>query len=119
MVLAVRGAIGVIQDDAGLIRDGVKRLFQQLVSANGIDEEDIVSILFSQTRDLTEANPASALREVGYAGVPLFCTQEPDYRDAMPRVIRVLITFNALAKQAVIPVYLDGAEALRSDIFNS
>jgi chorismate mutase len=118
MVLAVRGAIGLERNDGSLIRDGVKKLLRQLVSSNSIDEDDIVSIQFSQTRDLTDANPASALREVGYAGVPLFCSQEPDYKGSMPRVIRVLITFNASEKRPVVPVYLDGAQALRSDIFN-
>lgn len=117
MVIAVRGAIGLDRNDGALIRDGVQRLIGQLVSTNHVDEDDMVSIQFSQTRDLTEANPASALREIGYADVPLFCSQEPDYKGSMPRVIRVLITFNAPQKRPVTPVYLDGAQALRSDIF--
>ena len=80
-------------------------------------ESDLISIVFSQTRDLNEANPASALREIGYSDVPLFCTQEPEYKGSMPGVIRVLVSFNCAEKRKVIPVYLDGAEALRTDIF--
>ena len=119
MVGAARGAICVQENNAGAIRSSVVKLVARLVKVNGLSEEDIISVLFSQTKDLTEANPASALREIGFTEVPLFCSQEPDYRNSMSSVIRVLITYNTAEKRKVVPVYLDGAEALRSDIFES
>jgi chorismate mutase len=33
----------------------------------------------------------------------------------MPRVIRALLTFESLERRRIIPIYLDGAEALRPD----
>ncbi len=116
-VKAVRGAVQV-QNSAVSIRDGVLLLMETLAQKNGIRGEDIVSVVFSQTRDLTAANPATALRSAGYGGVPLFCTQEPDYEGSFPGILRVLVTFNT-DRAAVDPVYLNGAERLRSDLFRS
>ena len=117
MVVAVRGAICVRENSSEAICVSVKKLMKAIVDANEIEEGDIISILFSQTKDLTEANPATALRDIGFSHVPLFCSQEPDYKNSMPKVIRILITHNATEGYRPIPVYLDGAEALRSDIF--
>jgi chorismate mutase len=119
MVLAVRGATGVRENDATSIQEAVRQLIRQLLSENRIEENQIVSIMFSQTKDLTKANPATAVREDGYAAVPLFCSQEPEYEGSMPRVIRALITYNTETQREVTPVYINGAEALRSDIFES
>ncbi len=116
-VKAVRGAIQV-ENSAESIRDGVLLLVDAVVTRNEIHEEDIVSIVFSQTKDLTASNPATALRSAGFATVPLFCTQEPDYAGSVPGILRVLMTFNT-DRASVEPVYLNGAERLRSDLFRS
>ncbi len=76
----------------------------------------IVSIIFSLTEDLTAANPATGLRREGFAGTALFCTQEPRIEGSMPRVIRVLVTFESPQRHETTAVYLDGAEALRADL---
>ena len=117
MVRAVRGAVFIEENSADSIGAGVRSLVGSLTSVNQISESDIISILFSQTRDLTKANPAGSLRKDGYADVPLFCTQEPEYPDAHPKVIRVLLTFVAVQDRRPQPVYLNGAEQLRQDVF--
>jgi chorismate mutase len=116
MVYAVRGAIGVDDNTGPRLAEAVQRLIPQLCRENGLTEEDIVSIIFSQTRDLTAGNPAACLREVGYAETPLFCTQEPEYPDSLPLILRVLLTFRAPAKVSPRPVYLGRAAALRPDL---
>ena len=68
----------------------VVELVGQMISANGLAHEDIVSILFTATPDLHAAFPASAARELGLADVPLICAQELDVTGAMPRVVRVM-----------------------------
>jgi chorismate mutase len=75
-----------------------------------------VSVLFSLTDDLTAANPATALRRIGYADTPLFCAQEAKIDGAMPRVVRVMVTWDSLEPRPALPVYLDGAESLRPDL---
>ena len=67
------------------------RLVTEILRANGIAENHIVSIIFSLTQDLTAMNPATGLRRVGFAATPLFCTQEAHIAGGMPRVIRALL----------------------------
>lgn len=117
MVMAVRGAIQVQSNQRESITDSVVKLIEKMVSENEIPEDEIISIVFSQTKDLNTMNPATALRETGFSRVPLFCCQEPDYPGSLARTVRVLLTFNAPEKRHVVPVYLDGAEMLRADLF--
>lgn len=117
MVIAVRGAIKVAENTRDTIRHAVKKLIENLARENQIVEDDVVSMVFSLTKDITAMNPATALRETGFAGVPLFCAQEPEYDGSVPGIIRVLITLNVEIKRKAVPVYLDGAEILRADLF--
>lgn len=118
-VRAVRGAIQLDNDGPEAMGDGVRRLLEQVLERNGITEEHIVSVIFSQTSDLTAENPARALRRSGFASTPLFCTSEPEYPDSLPRTLRVLVTFETDSVGESNPVYLDGARVLRPDISGS
>ncbi len=113
-VRAVRGAIQVRENIDYIIAECVRRLISEIIEKNKIDIKNIISIIFSQTDDLTEKNPAAALRNDGFANTPLFCTREPDVNESMKRVIRVLITLET--DRILIPVYLEGAKNLRPDI---
>jgi chorismate mutase len=116
MTRAVRGAIQLAENsDAAIERAGI-RLVTEMLHANAIAENAIVSIMFSMTEDLTAANPATGLRRTGFAATPLFCTQEARIDGALPRVIRALVTFDSLERRPAVPIYLDGAEALRPDL---
>ena len=116
MVKAVRGAVQVREDSREAIWDGAFRLVTGMLSENRLAEADIVSLVFSVTRDLRAANPAAGLRQHGFALTPLFCVQEADVDGGMPRVIRALLTYNAKGRRQPIAVYLDGARALRPDL---
>jgi chorismate mutase len=116
MTRAVRGAIQVTENHAPTIEQASVRLVTEILLANGIAENQIVSIMFSLTEDLTAANPATGLRRTGFASTPLFCAQEARIDGALPRVIRALVTFDSLERRPSVPIYLDGAEALRPDL---
>lgn len=116
MTRAVRGAIQVEENSRPAIENSAVRLVNEVLRANAIAEQQIVSIMFSLTEDLTAANPATGLRREGFAGTPLFCTQEPRIDGGMPRVIRVLVTFESPERRETVAVYLEGAEALRADL---
>jgi chorismate mutase len=113
---AVRGAIQVREDTRQAIGDAAVRLVTEMLRVNAVAENHIVSIIFSLTQDLTALNPATGLRRVGFAATPLFCTQEAAVTGSMPRVIRALLTWDSLERRDAVPVYLDGAESLRSDL---
>ena len=117
MVKAVRGAVQVEDNTLQSIEKWIPLLILQLVRENSVSESDLISIIFSQTADLTAGNPAAALRKTGFQTVPLFCTLEPDYPESLPTTVRVLLTFNSKNECTPVPVYLNGAESLRKDLF--
>jgi chorismate mutase len=116
-VRAVRGAIQVPENSAEAIRAASMRLTAELLARNALAPERVVSLVFSITRDLTRASPAEAARSLGLPGVPLFCLQEAEVEGAMPRLIRALLTYSGRGAGRPVPVYLDGAESLRPDLF--
>jgi chorismate mutase len=116
MTKAVRGAIQVAANSSRSIEDAAVRLVGEVLRANAIAENQLVSIVFSLTDDLTASNPATGLRRTGFAATALFCVQEAKVDGRMPRVLRVLVTWRTVRRRPVMPVYLDGAEALRPDL---
>ena len=111
----LRGAVCCINDpdDIGL---RVAQLFDALVADNGIAEEDIVSLVFSVTPDLTSRNPAAALRKSGRGGdLALFSVQESAADGGLPGVIRVLLHCYVPSGATLKHAYLNGAEILRPD----
>ncbi|MCK9547510.1 MAG: chorismate mutase [Sphaerochaeta sp.] len=116
-ISAVRGAICVANDEPTLIASAAQTLFRTLMESNGLDETMVASLLITQTGDLTTLNPATGLRRGGYCdNVPLFCMPELEIAGMMERVIRMLVTTNCYVEH-LKPVFLDGAERLRPDLF--
>ncbi|PKL11490.1 MAG: chorismate mutase, partial [Spirochaetae bacterium HGW-Spirochaetae-8] len=104
---AVRGAIQVSSDDALIIEDAVRRLCGKLFDQNQlITNESAVSIMFTQTNDLTALNPATALRKAfPTVRIPLFCMQEPSIVGMLPMTIRIMIQFYAPDEEPIQHVY--------------
>jgi chorismate mutase len=114
---AARGAIRVPSDDGDALLGSTERLLSAVLESNGIDPEDLVSIMFTATGDLRSAFPAEAARRMGLGRVPLMCAQEIRVEGAMPSVIRILLHFHSeRTLDEVVHVYLDGAESLRDDV---
>ncbi|HZK44324.1 MAG TPA: chorismate mutase [Syntrophomonadaceae bacterium] len=118
MVLrGIRGAITVKEDNRLEILGSTKELLEQIQQANSLNPEDIASIFFTVTKDLTTAFPAEAARNLGWDLVPLLCFQEIEVIDSLPFCIRVLILFNTNKEQNEIKhIYLRNAECLRKDL---
>ncbi|MDR1302536.1 MAG: chorismate mutase [Treponema sp.] len=112
---ALRGATqckNEVQD----IQAQVVALYDELLLKNQLQEEDLVSLLFSVTPDLTMQNPAAALRQSGRAqNLALFAVQEAVVQGSMPRVIRVLMHCYLDERVGIAHVYRNGAEVLRPD----
>src|SRR5689334_14888814 len=113
-IAAVRGAIQVPANKPEAIRASTARLLTELIARNALKPERIVSAIFTATPDLTADFPAHAARKLGWTDVPLLGATEVDVPGALPRVVRVLVTVATTRK--LVPVYLDGAEALRPDL---
>lgn len=116
-VRALRGAIQLEVDERVHLLDGVRKLFQEMLVANGLDQDDLVSVLFTATPDLVSEFPAVAARELGVTDVPLMCAQELDIAGSLPRVVRILVYAETeLSKPEIKHIYLEGAAALRRDL---
>ncbi|MEO7979393.1 MAG: chorismate mutase [Sporichthyaceae bacterium] len=116
-VRAIRGATQLDEDDRDHLLASVDELIRALLSENGLEHDDLVSMLFTATPDLHSEFPALAARQLGIGDVPLLCAQEIDVAGAMPRVIRVMVTVETdRSKSEVRHVYLRGAVALRRDL---
>jgi chorismate mutase len=116
-VRAIRGAIQVEANTAEAIAAGTKELLAEILRANSLKVEQVISVLLTATPDLNAAFPAAAAREVGFEATPLLCAVEIDVQGALPRVVRAMVTVETESKPAEIAhIYLAGAKALRRDI---
>jgi chorismate mutase len=88
-----------------------------MLERNGVDHDDLISILFTATDDLTSVFPATAARAVGLGDVPLICARELAIEGATPRCIRVLMHLQTERDRSELRhVYLEGAKGLRDDL---
>lgn len=116
-VRAIRGAIQVESNSPEAIAAGTKELLSEIMSANSLPIESVISVLLTATPDLTATFPATAAREVGFESTPLLCAVEINVPGALPRVIRAMATVETELKPSEIShIYLAGAKALRRDI---
>ena len=89
-VRAIRGAIQVDADTREDVLEGSAELVTAVLERNHLSADDIISILFTATPDLTAEFPAYAARLLGLTDVPLMCASEIAVPGAMPRVLRLL-----------------------------
>ncbi|RMG86156.1 MAG: chorismate mutase [Chloroflexi bacterium] len=113
----VRGATTADANTPEAILQATRELLQQMIDVNGIQEEDVASILFSTTPDLNAVYPAKAARELGWTQVALMGFQEIDVPGGLDRCIRILIHWNTTRRQDEIHhVFSKGATCLRPDL---
>jgi chorismate mutase len=114
---AIRGATTVDQDDATQVTERTQALVREIIEANGLEPDDIVSMIFTVTPDVVSAFPATAARGLGLDDVALLGAVESDVADATPRCIRVLVhCYSTKAKAELRHIYLEGANGLRKDL---
>ena len=120
---AFRGAV-CVENTPESITENTCLMCRKLFELNNIKAEDIVSLQFTITKDITVLNPATALRKgnpgLDVSAIPLFCSQEAEIEGGMKLVIRALLTSyinydEAKGMPALNNVYLNGAEKLRPD----
>jgi chorismate mutase len=113
---ALRGATTVDQDTTAQVTERTQALLAAMLERNGIDHDDIISVLFTATDDVRSMFPATAARAVGFGDVPLLCARELDVQGAQPLCIRVMMHVEMMAGQDLHHVYQQGARGLRDDL---
>lgn len=116
-VRAIRAAIQIDGNDRDEILAGASELVREVLRRNELTNDDLISIVFTATPDLTAEFPAYAARLMGMTDVPLLCATEIAVPGAMPRVLRLLAHVETDRSRAEIAhPYLRGAAALRRDL---
>ena len=103
-------------NEENAILDATEELVREVMARNSLDQEDMVSCIFTCTPDLNAQFPAVAARRLGLSTVPLMCACEMDVPDGMPRVIRMMLHCYADPDTEAKHVYLREAVELRRDL---
>lgn len=98
--------------------EATEELIRRLIDVNGIEEDQVASVIFTSTPDLNSAFPAAAARHIGWTRVALLGAQEIDTPEGMKQCIRVLIHWNTDRRLDEIQhVYMHGTEKMRPDLY--
>ena len=115
-VRAIRGATTVDHDEAHEVLAATGELLAHVMRENGLAPDDMISILFTVTADITSQFPAVAAREMGLAGVPLMCASEIPVQGSLPLCIRLMVHAYMPTDRPVAHAYLRQAVTLREDL---
>lgn len=116
-VRGLRGATTVAEDTSEEVMQATAELLRAMMERNGVTRDDLVTIIFTATPDITADFPAAAARSIGLSDVPLLCACEINVRGAIPRVIRVLMhIYTEKSLSDLRHVYLKDAQPLRTDL---
>lgn len=112
----IRGATTVESNSKEAILTATRQLLGLMIRLNDIQPEDVVSALFTVTRDLDAEFPAVAARQLGWLDVPLMCSYEIYVPGSLQGCIRILIHWNTTKRQKdIVHPYLKDAKQLRPD----
>jgi chorismate mutase len=114
---ALRGATTVEEDTPEQIASRIQELLTTIMERNGLAEDDIISIIFTTTPDVTSSFPATGARDIGFGAVPLLCAGEIAVEGSTPKCLRVLLHITTTrTRDELRHVYLHGAQGLRDDL---
>ena len=113
---ALRGATTTNGDTDVFIKDAVIELIQALITQNNLNQENIISITFTVTKDLTSCFPASIARKYfNFDKVALLDCQQMFVPNDINFCIRILaLVYLESDKESVHP-YLNESAKLRPD----
>ena len=110
----VRGATTVDDNTSEAILAATHEILDMIVKANGIEKDDVATIIFTLTEDVNAEFPAIAARQAGWLETPLLCAREIHVPGSTGMVLRVLMLWNTDKHATEIEhIYIRGAAALR------
>jgi chorismate mutase len=112
----LRGATTATANTRDAILQATEELIRALQEANAFQADDVESVIFTSSPDLTAEYPARAARRLGWDSVPLLGASEVAVPDGVPRCIRVLLHFYTdKPSRELKHMYLREAAKLRPD----
>ena len=116
-VRAIRGATQLSSDNAHEMAEAVTELMAEILRANNLTVDDLISVFFTSTPDLVSDFPAAGARSMGLGEIPLICSVEIAVPGSLPRTIRALVHCSTERSQKqVVHCYLRGTNVLRRDL---
>lgn len=116
VVRAVRGATSVDEDTPEAILESTAELLTEVLERNDLETDDLISIIFTMTPDLTSEFPALAARQAGLTRVPLLCASEIPVPGSLGMCIRLMLHCSVPLDRPIQHVYLREARKLRPDL---
>jgi len=117
LVRGLRGATTCDVDTPEAIGERTRELILELMARNEIEHDDVISVLFTTSVDLTSSFPASAAREVGFGDIPLMCASEINVPGSMSKCIRIMMhIYTTRSRSEIHHVYLHNAQSLRDNL---
>ena len=117
-IRGLRGATTIESDEELAVLIATDSLATKMAEVNGVNPDDIISVIISTTLDIKSTFPAKAVRTIeGWKYVPVMCTHEMDVANSMPLCIRILMHVNSeITQKDIKHVYLNNAVKLRPDL---
>ncbi len=116
-VRAIRGATIVRADESGAIIAAAAELLREMLDRNEVQHDDLISVVFTSTSDLSAEFPATAARRIGISDIPLLCASEIPVEGSMPSCVRILLhCYTSRSRSQIDHVYLGEARHLRDDL---
>ena len=113
---AIRGATTSDGDEEKYIKSAVVELIKEFISLNDLKKEDIISITFTVTKDLTACFPASiARRHFNFDSVAFLDCQQMYVPNDINFCIRMMALVNLKCNRSPVHPYLRGSSKLRPD----
>lgn len=113
---SIRGAISIDENSIEEIEKRSLQLFDAILKENNLNKADIISIIFSCTKDIDKAYPGKFIREkynLNKVGIMHF--NEMIVENSLNLCIRVLLLING-HNSNINYVYLEEAKKLRNDL---
>jgi len=113
----LRGATTCASDTPEEIGTATQELLRGMMDRNELSHDDVVSVIFTTTTDLTSAFPATGARGIGFGDIPLLCASEINVPGSMPLCVRILMhVYTTRSRTELRHVYLRNAQGLRDDL---
>ena len=113
---AIRGATTSEGNSDAFIKKAVIELIQELITRNNLNQENIISITFTVTKDLTTCFPASIARKYfSFDKVALIDCQQMFVPNDINFCIRLLALVYLESDQHSVHPYLNESARLRPD----
>ncbi|MHB1209793.1 MAG: chorismate mutase [Acidimicrobiales bacterium] len=117
LLRGLRGATTCDADTPEDIRVVTQELLLAMMERNDLAHDDVVSVIFTTSTDLTSSFPATAARGVGFGDIPLLCASEIAVPGSMAKCVRILMhVYTTRQRTEMRHVYLRNAQSLRDDL---